>query len=115
MAPRLWRPAARPGPRPGVLQPLASRHHAPHRRHDPRMRPPLRHAPPLVTRSARQRPYPRTGSERSGWTLRACLQPGCEPSPRVGSEPEHGAFPVLRVADGDVRVLVADLDAVTTV
>ena len=38
MAPRLRRPAPRPGPCPGVLRPLAPRHHAPHRRHHPQLR-----------------------------------------------------------------------------
>ena len=41
------------GPRPGVLRPLAARHHAPYRPHHPGMRTAMRHAPALlVIRSA---------------------------------------------------------------
>jgi hypothetical protein len=45
MAPRLHRAAPRVGPGPGVLRPLAARHHAPHHRHHPRLHATMRNAP----------------------------------------------------------------------
>jgi hypothetical protein len=48
LAARLRRPAPRPGPRSGVLRPLAPRHHAPCRRHHPHMRTTVRHAAPFL-------------------------------------------------------------------
>ena len=53
-------PASRPGPRPGVLRPLAAGRHAPRRAHHPRMRSGLRHGPPplSVTDQPGHRPDP---------------------------------------------------------
>jgi hypothetical protein len=45
MAPHLHRDTPRPSPGPGVLRPVATRHHPPHHRHHPRMPTALRHAP----------------------------------------------------------------------
>ncbi len=54
MAPHLRRQTPRPGPRPGVLRPLAPQHHAPHRRHHPDMHAGMRHAPPSLVRGPRR-------------------------------------------------------------
>ena len=45
MAPHLRRDTPRPGPGPGVLRPVAARHHAPHHRHHPRLHAAVRDAP----------------------------------------------------------------------
>jgi hypothetical protein len=45
MAPHLQPESPRPGPGPGVLRPVAPRHHAPHHRHHPCMHAALRDAP----------------------------------------------------------------------
>ena len=48
MAQHLRRRTPRPGPRPGVPRPLASRHHAPHRPHHSDMHTAVRHFPPFL-------------------------------------------------------------------
>ena len=45
VAPRLRRDTPRPGPGPGVLRPVAARHHAPHHRHHRQVHAALRDAP----------------------------------------------------------------------
>ena len=45
MAPHLRRDTPRPGPGPGVLRPVAARHHAPHHRHHPQLHAAVRDAP----------------------------------------------------------------------
>jgi hypothetical protein len=100
MAPHLWRQTPRPGPRPGVLRPLAPQHHAPHRLHHPDMHGGMRHAPPpLVTGP---------GALRAPYLLG-------EPLPCRGGEPEHGAGSVFGVADGDQVLVLAEFDALATV
>ena len=44
---RIYAGHARPGPRPGVLRPVATRHHAPYHRHHPQLHAAVRDAPQL--------------------------------------------------------------------